>query len=178
MSDAFLGEIRWFAFGFAPQGWLPCDGRSLAVNAYPALYSLIKNTYGGNTTSFNLPDLRGRTLVGANDTGDNDRAGTLAGTETVSLTTPQMPSHTHAVNASSLVGTAPSPVDNAIASLGTSTQVPTAPAVFGAANGTGVQLNAGSVALAGTATPHANMQPFLVLTPCMVVEGIYPLNSV
>ena len=67
MPEPFYGEIQAFAFDAQPKGWLPCDGRSLPVSQNQILYSLISNRYGGDTTNFNLPDLRGRTPVGVGE---------------------------------------------------------------------------------------------------------------
>ncbi|MEM5506102.1 tail fiber protein [Shewanella frigidimarina] len=106
MSEPFIGEIRMFAGNFAPRGWAFCDGALLPIQNNDALYSILGTHYGGNgTTNFNLPDLRGRTPVGA-DTGLSPEPypdpsleaialGEKGGEETVSLSTNQLPSHTH-----------------------------------------------------------------------------------
>jgi len=102
MSEPFVGEIRAFGFDFAPQGWLQCNGQTLAISQYAALFSLLGTTYGGNgTTNFQLPNLQGRVAIGqGNGAGLSPYVmGQAAGTENVSLATAQIPSHTHAVNA-------------------------------------------------------------------------------
>ena len=64
-DQPYTGEVRAFPWGTTPQGWLPCDGRSLSIPTYPALYTLIGVTFGGDGySSFNLPDLRGRVPIG------------------------------------------------------------------------------------------------------------------
>jgi microcystin-dependent protein len=65
-AATYMGEVRAFAFNFCPQGWLPADGRNMPIAQNPALFSLLGTSFGGNgTTVFNLPDLRGRTPIGA-----------------------------------------------------------------------------------------------------------------
>ena len=98
MSDPFIGEIRMVGFPYAPVGWALCNGQSLPVAQYQALYVLLGNTYGGNTSNFNLPDLQGRVpLHAGNGTGLPAYAlGSKGGAASVTLTENQMPSHTHA----------------------------------------------------------------------------------
>jgi microcystin-dependent protein len=102
MSDALIGEIRMFAGNFAPQGWAFCAGQILSIASNQALFSLLGTTYGGDGRStFALPDLRGRSPVGVGvgaDTGPGLSAVPLGyrnGTETVNLSSSQLPSHTH-----------------------------------------------------------------------------------
>ncbi len=96
-AEPFLGEIRIFAFNFAPQGWTFCDGQILPINQHQSLYSLLGTTYGGNETVFALPDLRGRVIVGAGTgSGLSSRnLGQKSGNENSTLTEPNMPSHSH-----------------------------------------------------------------------------------
>ncbi len=99
MDSSFIGEIRAFPYTFVPQGWVECNGQPLPVYQYQALYSIIGNRYGGNTTNFNVPNFQGAALVGVGSIpggtvnyalGDN-----RYGTESVTLTTPNLPSHNH-----------------------------------------------------------------------------------
>jgi microcystin-dependent protein len=104
MSEPFVGEIRMFGFGFAPQGWALCDGQLLPINQNTALFSLLGTTYGGDgRTTFALPDLRSRVPVGQGQgPGLSSYAeGQASGAETVTLAASQMPGHTHQVKASS-----------------------------------------------------------------------------
>ncbi|WAH57640.1 tail fiber protein [Pseudomonas silvicola] len=177
MSDFFLGEIRWFPFDFAPQGWLPCDGRTLSISTNQALFALLGTSYGGNgSTTFQLPDLRGRTVVSRSLSDPNYSLGQVAGVETVTLTTAQMPPHSHSLNVASTVGTAASPAAGTIASVGGSGSI-TAPSAFAAPGASPVPLNPGSVSSSGTGTPHNNLQPYQVLNPCIAVQGLYPPRS-
>src|SRR5215469_14630032 len=101
MSDAYVGEIELFAFGFAPRGWLPCDGSVLPISVpYVPLFAVIGNAFGGDGSSnFALPDLRGRTAVGD---GRAYQQGQVIGEATHILTAHEIPtgSHAHAVNVS------------------------------------------------------------------------------
>ena len=99
MSDTYIGEIRFIAFSYAPQGWLYCNGQSVSISQYQSLYAVIGLTYGGDGVQhFNLPKLNGRGLVG---TGKNSVSGTdyaiaqKGGAEQVSLTPNTMPVHSH-----------------------------------------------------------------------------------
>jgi microcystin-dependent protein len=106
MSDQFLGEIRLFAFQRTPVNWLPCNGQSISIATYNALYALLGTTYGGDgSTTFALPNLNGRVPVGQ---GQNTATvppltartiGQSGGTDYVTLTTAQVPAHTHALQA-------------------------------------------------------------------------------
>ena len=101
--DPFLGEIRMFGGNFAPQGWATCDGQILSIAQNTALFSLLGTTYGGNgQTTFALPDLRGRLPV---HIGGGLTMGQAGGSETVILTTTNLPAHTHAANAASAATT-------------------------------------------------------------------------
>lgn len=98
MSEPFIGEIKMFGGNFAPRGWAFCHGQLLPINEYPALFSLLGNTYGGDgRTTFKLPDLQGRAPVGqGRGPGLSERRlGEMFGAETVTLTTSQLPAHTH-----------------------------------------------------------------------------------
>lgn len=100
--DPFIGEIAWVAFNFPPRGWAFCDGQLLPIAGNEALFSLLGTTYGGDgRTTFALPDARGRAIVHAgNGPGLTPRTwGSRFGTETETLTVPQMPAHVHSITA-------------------------------------------------------------------------------
>src|ERR1043166_9723068 len=124
MSQPFVGEIRLFAGNFPPAGWAFCNGASQAISENETLFNLIGTTYGGDgQNTFNLPDLQSRVPIhqGTNPgTGTNYTLGQLGGVETVTLTTQQIPSHTHTFVASGASGSAFSPSN---ASPGTGTAV-------------------------------------------------------
>jgi len=157
-----------FAGDFAPQGWALCNGQLLSIAENELLFSLIGTIYGGDGQStFALPDFRGRAVVhqGINSlTGTNYTIGQKGGTENVTLTTSQLPAHTHQVRASSLEGTVPSP-ENAIwaKNIQYSTQSP---------NGT---MNAATITNVGENSAHNNMMPFLTINYIISLYGMYPV---
>ena len=113
MADPFLGMIALVPYNFPPRGWTFCNGQILAISQNTALFSLLGTTYGGNgVTTFALPDLRGRVPLssGQGPGLSNYDLGELSGTENVTLTTNQMPIHTHALGVSAKEGTSESPV--------------------------------------------------------------------
>lgn len=167
MAEPFLSEIRMFGFGFAPTGWATCDGQTLQISQNNALYALIGIMYGGNgSTNFNLPDMRGRTPIHFNSTYTE---GSKSGSENITLTTQQIPAHTH-----NLQGSTGGPSTNAPGTMVFAT-LPTDKFVYGtAANLT--PLNASSVSTVG-GTGHNNMQPSLVINFCIALTGIFPSRS-
>lgn len=164
--DPFLGEIRAFAFGRIPNGWLPCDGRELNVQQNQALYALLGTRYGGTfNQKFNLPDLRGRTPMCY---GPGIAMGLKEGTETVALTAAQVPPHTHTVLATSTAASTSSPAGGALATLPSGTNAYAAPP------GT-TTLNTAVVSISGTSAPHQNMQPSLAVNWCIATtDALWP----
>lgn len=159
------------AFNYVPQGWMPCDGRLLQVSQYSALYTLIGSKYGGNgTTTFGLPDLRGRALVGSSLTtpppaqqalkngqvvGSNSTTARITGGASFMLTANNLPAHTHAVNIASeqLVATSTFKVTEtsgvadpaAGAALGTGTTGPSQAFIYAPGATPDVALNVASI---------------------------------
>lgn len=169
MSEMFIGEIRLFAFNFAPKFWATCDGQQLPIAQNQALFSLLGTTYGGNgVTTFALPDLRGRVAVGYGSLqgGGSYVQGQAGGAETVTLLGSQLPMHTHPVAASTGAAT---------------TNVPTS--AFPAAPPTGIYASATgltSTAMttgAGGGQAHSNLQPGLVVNACIAISGIFPSRN-
>lgn len=174
--DPFLGEIRMFAGNFAPRGWATCDGQILPIAQNTALFSLLGTTYGGNgQTTFALPDLRGRVPVhvGQGPGLSPYSLGQSAGSENVTLTSGQMPGHTHTLNASSAGGDAGSP-QNAVSAMVTDTQ---GNAFNGYTASPNTTMSPQAIAPAGGNQPHANIQPFLCLTFIIALEGIFPSRN-
>src|SRR5215472_14207563 len=121
MSLPFLGEIFMFAGNFAPRGYALCNGQLMSIQQNTALFSILGTTYGGNgTTTFALPDLRGRSPIGTGQgPGLTDIVlGEMAGTENVTLTTNNMPSHTHSLNADSNPASVSAPAGSVLADSG------------------------------------------------------------
>jgi microcystin-dependent protein len=107
MSQPYIGEIRLVGFTFAPSGWALCNGQAMPIAEYEALFNLIGTTYGGDgVNTFNLPNLQSRVPfhMGANNMGDNFIIGQIAGSESVTLTTLQIPAHSHTLAANSGTG--------------------------------------------------------------------------
>jgi len=165
MAEPFIGEIRNFSFGIVPRGWHPCDGSLLQIRQNQALYSLLATRYGGDgVQTFALPDLRGRAPRCA---GPGVSTGTKGGSETVTLSTNELPQHAHIANAAGKVGTGFSPEGTVPA------EGPASRNVF-ASPGASVALTPESVVPAGGAQPVQNMQPFAVTNYCIALQGIFP----
>jgi len=168
MSDPFLGEIKLFPFVFAPKGWALCNGQLLPINQNHALFSLLGITYVGNgQTTFALPDLRGRVPIGfSNFHPLGERAGETA--HTVSLN--ELPAHNHQLTASGSGATVDAPGPGVV--LSTSAGAP----AYAAAQSL-VPMDAGSLTNTGGSQPHENLQPYLTLSFCIALIGIFPSRS-
>jgi microcystin-dependent protein len=170
MGQPFIGEIRLFAGHFAPAGWAFCDGSLLAIAENETLFQLIGTTYGGDGEStFALPDLRGRIPIHAGS-GPGLTPRVLAesdGTENVTLTTPQMPPHAHAWQATS------APADPAAGPVG-ALLAHSSPPVYVAAPVADVSLAPQLVGAAGGSQPHENMAPYLCVSFIISLYGIFP----
>lgn len=163
MAEPFIGEIRPFAFGFAPKGWARCEGQLLAISTNVALFSILGVMYGGDgKTTFGLPDLRARTPLGFNNTYPQ---GTLQGEQAHTLTTNEIPQHTHQVLATNTPATLSAVTNNYWAS--SMSYSPTA-------NGT---MGANAIATAGASQAHQNMQPYTAVSFCIALQGIFPPRS-
>jgi microcystin-dependent protein len=175
-QNNYLGEIKMFAGNFAPVGWALCDGSLLPINQNTPLFSLLGTTYGGNgTTTFALPDLRGRFPMNAG-TGANLTPrvlGDVGGQETVTLTAAQMPAHTHTVaaGADSTVATTDQP-QNALPGRNAS-----ATPSYGKTVNTTMASSAIVVAPAGGGQPHPNMPPFVCVNFIIALTGIFPARN-
>lgn len=158
----FIGEIRLLGCNFPPVGWAFCDGSLLAISQNDALFNLIGTTYGGDgQTTFALPDLRGRWPV---HMGSGFVIGQSGGVERVTLTTPQIPSHTHIQRGASVANSA-SPVGTVPATWGD--------AEYSTAAATGT-LAPAAVAGSGSSQPHDNLPPFLTLNFVISLFGVFP----
>ncbi len=169
MAEPFLGEIRIFPFNFAPVGWAMCQGQTLPISQNTALFSLLGTTYGGNGTStFQLPDLRGRVPLGmGNGTGLSVyELGQVGGAENVTIAEDQMPAHSHTIQASDALATATKPLGKVLGRAHDKT-------FANAPDGT-TTMNAASVAPAGGGQPASVLQPYLALNFCIALQGIYP----
>lgn len=175
MSDQYLGEIRAFGFNFAPVGWAQCNGQLLSIQQYTALFSLLGTYYGGNGTSnFGLPDMRGRAPLSQSTNGQYNM-GQMSGTETVTLNTAQVPQHNHFARAvSSAPTTTNRPVNNIFAQSTASGSA--AGAVYTGATNL-ITINQATIQPYGQNQPHNNLQPYLAMTYCIALAGIYPSRN-
>jgi len=172
MAQPYVGEIRIFAGNFPPAGWMFCDGTTLPISENETLFQLIGTTYGGDGQStFNLPDLRGRVPIhqGQGSFGTAYTMGEMAGVETVTLTTQQIPQHNHALTASNALAQQANPGGNI---LGNSQ----GPQPYLQENPDG-QLNTGAIQPTGGSQPHENMQPYLGLNYIISLFGVFPHSN-
>ena len=180
MATPFVGEIKLFAGNFAIRDWAICDGSLLPIPEYEALYALLGTTYGGDGQNlFALPDLRGRVPVhqGTEATGGTYTIGQLLGTETVTLSSAQLPQHTHPIFASTNTASTPDP-SNAVTATGANAQPPNpAVALYRNKGGTNLAPMGSSTANAGSSQPHENMQPYTCINYIIALFGIYPSQT-
>ena len=165
MAQPYVGEIRALGFNFAPSGWHLCDGSLLSISQNDTLFNLIGTTYGGDgQNTFGLPDLRGRAPVHA---GTGFTIGQNGGAENVTLTSSQVPAHSHSINADSSGGGANSPANGYFAT----TTLDNYGSPASAASGNVLTSNNGST------QPHANIQPYLTINYSISLFGVYPTQN-
>jgi microcystin-dependent protein len=166
MAEPFIGEIKLLAFGFAPKGYAACNGQLLSIAQNQALFSLLGTTYGGNgQTTFALPDIRSRVLVGMSS---SVSLGQVGGESTHTLTNAEIPSHVHSVSVSSTVGTVMNPSSGYYA---------VAPGTEKIYSSSGADSSAFVLGVAGGNQPHSNMQPSLVMNYSIALVGIFPSRN-
>ena len=166
MSQPFLGEIKIISWNFPPKGWAFCNGQFLPINQNQALFSLLGTMYGGNgQTTFALPNLQAKVPM---HVGNGHTQGETAGSEAVTLTISQLPTHVHTLAGSSqssnLAG------GPAGATPAVSTQNPYEPTQNGA-------MAPGSIGNTGGSQAHLNWQPYLVLNYIIALQGIFPSQN-
>lgn len=182
-AEPFLGEIMLTGYTFCPRGWADAAGQLLPISSNTALFSLYGTTYGGDgRTTFALPDLRGRVAVslGQGPGLSNYPLGQRGGTETTTLSTAQLPPHTHPVTgqvmALSSTGSSPAPAGNYPA-------VNPATAAYGPLPGGGSTVAMGANSVTGTAGPSGSgqpvgiVQPYVTLRYCVALQGIFPSRN-
>jgi len=171
-SDPFIGEVQWFAGNFAPRGWAECDGQLLQISQHTALFSILGTTYGGDgRVTFALPDARGRVLIheGQGPGLTPRRLGERGGAETVTLTTNQIPNHSHTLRASSGSATKSTPAGNVLASTGRTRLYDS--------SDSNVDMDVTAITAAGGGQAHNNMQPYNTLTCIIALVGVYPSRN-
>jgi microcystin-dependent protein len=168
MAEPFLSEIRIMSFGFAPKGWALCNGQLLPINQNQALFSLLGTTYGGDgRVNFALPDLRGNVPI---HTGQGFTLGNKGGEQAHTVSIAEMPTHIHTANATTAVATTNIPINTSVLAQSTSSQLYTGPSNL-------VAMAANSLGNTGGSQAHQNMQPFLILSFCIALQGIFPSQT-
>lgn len=171
--ESFIGSILPFAGNFAPQGWALCNGTLYPISQYQAVFSILGTQYGGDgTTTFAVPDLRGRTPLGTGQAPGLSAVtpGLQVGAETVMLTSQQLPAHNHMVICDGLNVSSNSPDSNLPGSLEVSNTD-----LYGNA-GSGIMLP-GMLSVAGGNSPVDVRQPSLAVNYIICMEGIYPSRN-
>ena len=172
MGEPYIGEIRIFAGNFPPNGWAFCDGQTMPIAENDALFVLIGTTYGGDgEETFNLPNLQSRVPIhmGAAPEGATFQIGETGGVESVTLTTNQIPIHTHAVLATGNAGDKTQPAGNLTAQ--------NASVTIYRAQDANQALNAQAVTPAGGSQPHDNLQPYLCVNFILSLFGRFPSQT-
>src|SRR5437870_3225030 len=165
MSNAFLGQITMFGGNYAPRHTALCIGQILPINQNQALFSLLGTTYGGNgQTTFALPNLQGRVPM---HFGRGHVQGESSGQTAVTLTISQMPAHNHTLNAADANGTLGAPQGHLLAQFNNGYAAPAQPTT----------LSPQTVSNTGGSQSHPNMQPYLTISFCIALQGIFPSRN-
>jgi microcystin-dependent protein len=167
MAEPFLSEIRIMSFGFAPKGWALCNGQLLPINQNQALFSLLGTTYGGDgRVNFALPNLQSRAPM---HMGSGHTLGERGGEQAHTLTISELPTHIHVAQGSTNPAVN-SPANSPVLGTSAPQQAYGGPSAL-------VAMNAAVIGNTGGSQAHLNMQPFLVLTFCIALQGIFPSQT-
>ena len=192
MTSPYIGTIQPFGFNFAPRNWAQCNGQLLPIASNTALFSLLGTQYGGNgTTTFALPNLQGRSMLHQGNLagGSSYVIGQSGGTESVTLTTANLPAHSHtfsgassALNASTAKATVQAPVAGSLLGKSIDASGTVVPLIYAPAGSTpAVALGglnvAGTIGNTGSGLPFANSDPYLVVNVCIALFGIFPSRN-
>jgi microcystin-dependent protein len=164
MAEPFLSEIRIMSFVFAPKGWALCNGQLLPINQNQALFSLLGTTFGGDgRVNFALPDLRSRTPI---HVGSGHTLGERGGEQAHTLSIAELPTHTHVASGSSAPASAAIP-SNSLVVAQAQFEIYRPPSSLGT-------MQPATISNVGGSQAHLNMQPFLTLSFCIALQGIFP----
>jgi microcystin-dependent protein len=180
MSEPYVGEIRCFGFQFAPVGWAFCNGQLVAIADNAALFSILGTTYGGDgVATFALPNLQGRIPMhwGNGPGGFNTTIGEVQGATTVTLTTGQIPTHTHTITVADLP--AGGVVERVASPAGGSAYLSDSgpDALWNKTPTVNAAFSSKAIGSVGGSQPHDNTQPYLVLNFCIALFGIFPSRN-
>jgi microcystin-dependent protein len=168
VAEPFLSEIRIMSFGYAPQGWALCNGQLLPINQNQALFSLLGTTFGGDgRVNFALPDLRGRVPI---HVGSGHTVGERGGEQAHTLSIAELPTHTHVLSALNIEATTAIPGPTVLLAQSKNYEQ------YRPATNL-VSMQPGSVTNVGGSQAHLNMQPFLTLSFCIALQGIFPSQN-
>jgi len=163
MAEPFLSEIRIMSFVFAPKGWALCNGQLLPIAQNQALFSLLGTTFGGDgRVNFALPDYRGRLPI---HVGNGHTLGERGGEQAHTLVIGELPFHSHVEQATTANADAPVPNGNLLATVAN---------VYAPPGNPTTTMSPGTLANVGGNQAHLNMQPFLTLSFCIALQGIFP----
>jgi len=180
--DPYIGELRLFAFNFAPVGWVQCNGQILNISQYAALFSILGTYYGGNGTSnFGLPNLQGAVPIGQGQ-GPGLSAiplGALGGSIVTTLTLNEMPLHSHSLYGRAGPAAVSAPVSASMLAEGHGGVHPNVHTVFPytTAQPPTTTLNPAAVGSTGGSQPHNNVQPMLAMNWCIALQGVFPTRN-
>lgn len=166
MAEPFLSEIRLMSFNFAPNGWALCNGQLLPINQNQALFALIGTTFGGNgQTNFALPDYRGRTPI---HVGAGHVVGEHGGEQAHTLSIAELPQHSHGMRGSANQADSDTPDSTGVPGSGV--------AIYGDAENLAA-MDSSTIGTTGSGQAHNNMQPYLTISFCIALQGIFPSQN-
>ena len=165
MAEPFLSEIRLMSFNFAPKGWALCNGQLLPINQNQGLFSLLGTTFGGDgRVNFALPDFRGRVPV---HVGGSMTLGERGGETSHTVSTGELPTHTHTIQASGDQATTNTPSAGVVPSASVAANLYGSPTNL-------VAMAPNALGNTGGSQPHENRQPYLTLNFSIALQGIFP----
>jgi len=165
MAEPFLSEVRIMSFVFAPKGWALCNGQLLPINQNQGLFSLLGTTFGGDgRVNFALPDLRARTPI---HVGSGHTLGERGGEPAHTVSIAELPQHTHVLSATSNQATTSTSGSGVMLSKSTGANLYAADTNLQA-------MSPAAIANVGGSQAHLNLQPFLTLSFCIALQGIFP----